>query len=138
MPEIPSSPPKVNGPPDRPTLLWDGDCGFCRRSARWLAGWTGNAVAYEPYQSQLNRFPEIPAAALARAVHLIETDGTIYHSAEAVFAALVYAPGKAKWHQRYRNSVPFATLSEWAYRRVANNRYLLSKVVKLVLGPPPP
>jgi len=39
-----------NPPADRPVLVFDGDCGFCRF---WIERWrgaTGGKVDYEPYQ----------------------------------------------------------------------------------------
>ncbi|WP_309397267.1 thiol-disulfide oxidoreductase DCC family protein [Cerasicoccus maritimus] len=120
---------RVQSPPLKPTLLWDGDCGFCGRSAWRLERRTGESVDYAPYQTMLARFPEIPESALEHAVHLVESDGAVYHSAQAIFRALMYAP-RWSWANRfYERSQIFAALSEWGYRRVANNRYLISKVL---------
>jgi len=135
MAKLPAFASKVRKPPARPTLLWDGDCGFCRRSAKLLQRQTGDAVAYEPYQTQLERFPEIGEDALAYAVHFVETDGTVHHSAEAVFRALSYAPGHEKWIRSYQKLLPFAGLSELAYRIVAGNRGFFSWVTRMIFGP---
>ncbi|MCZ6572672.1 MAG: dual specificity protein phosphatase family protein, partial [Planctomycetota bacterium] len=45
-----------------PLLVFDGDCGFCRR---WVERWkreTGDRVAYTPYQEVGDRFPGIAPA----------------------------------------------------------------------------
>ena len=68
---------RVQAPPSKPLLLFDGDCQFCRR---WIARWknsTGDAVDYLPFQDEeiARRFPEIPPAELETAVHLIMPDG---------------------------------------------------------------
>jgi predicted DCC family thiol-disulfide oxidoreductase YuxK len=72
----------------RPLLIFDGACGFCRA---WIARWrqyTGEAVDYAPYQEVADRFPHIPREAFARAVHLVEPDGTVTQAAAAVFRTL--------------------------------------------------
>ena len=41
---------RVGSPPDRPVLVFDGDCGFCRI---WIGRWrhhTGETVEYQPFQ----------------------------------------------------------------------------------------
>jgi lipase maturation factor 1 len=49
----------VAAPPDKPLLLYDGECGFCKL---WIARWktaTGGLVDYAPSQEAAERFPEI-------------------------------------------------------------------------------
>lgn len=118
---------RVQSPPDKPLMLWDGDCGFCKRSAQRLQRRTGDQIDYAAYQTMLARFPEIPEAELEKAVHLVEPDGGIYHSAEAIYRALAHAPGWRWTNRLYEKSSLFRALSEWGYRRVANNRYFISK-----------
>ena len=48
---------------DRPLLIYDGECSFCRF---WVDDWkdlTGDRVAYAPFQEVADQFPEIPLAA---------------------------------------------------------------------------
>ncbi|HKW14219.1 MAG TPA: DCC1-like thiol-disulfide oxidoreductase family protein, partial [Candidatus Krumholzibacteria bacterium] len=105
----------------RPVLLFDSDCGFCRR---WIARWqhfTGDRVEYESYQSAADRFPGIPRGNFARAVHLIEPDGSHTSGAEAVFGALAH--GGRRWPLALYDSVPgFKSVSEALYRVVAAHR----------------
>jgi predicted DCC family thiol-disulfide oxidoreductase YuxK len=122
-------------PPARPTLIWDGDCGFCRS---WIERWcsiTGERVAYEPWQSAAERFPEIPRERFARAVQLIEPDGKHSEAAEAVFRSLAAAPGHGAGLWCYRHVPLFATLSEAAYRSVAGHRGLFTSLTRMVWGP---
>ncbi len=120
---------------ERALMVWDGDCGFCRG---WIARWrriTGDRVEYAPYQQVAERFPEIPRAEFARAVHLRRVDGTWTRGAEAVFAALALAPGGARFGAwLYRRVPPFAAASEWAYRIVARHRPFFTRVTNLVWG----
>lgn len=111
-------------------MLWDGECGFCRRWAQRFERWSSPAVAYLPYQKALTRFPEIPAAELARTIHLIERDGQIYRGAHAVFRALRRRKVAGWLLSAYVHVGPFAWLSELAYRFVARNRGWLSRVTR--------
>ena len=78
----------VRDAPARPLLIFDGDCHFCRRWIERWRGLTGNAVEYAPSQEVAERFPEIPLDAYEKAVQFIETDGTVFSGAEAVFRSL--------------------------------------------------
>lgn len=87
---------------------------------------TGDAVAYQPYQAALADYPELSEAQLAVAVHLVEPGGAVTRAAEAIYRTLAVLPRYA-WLQRwYEASRVFAALSEWGYRRVANNRSFIS------------
>ena len=128
--------PRVATPPPRPLMVWDGDCRFC---GAWIRRWkdaTGDAVDYEPYQSVGDRFPEIKAADYAREIHLIFPDGRVTRGAEAVFAALNTRPGGGMGLRLYQRAPAFAKISEWCYRRVANNRTFLSLLTQDFLGRP--
>jgi predicted DCC family thiol-disulfide oxidoreductase YuxK len=117
-------------------MVWDGDCRFC---GAWIRRWkdaTGDAVDYEPYQSVGERFPEFKASDYAREIHLIFPDGRVTRGAEAVFAALNTRPGGGMGLRLYEGAPAFAKISEWCYRRVANNRTFLSLLTKIFWGDP--
>jgi len=118
----------VAHPPRKPLVIFDGECGICRRSVDYWRRQTGEAFEYLPLQSGevAARFPEVPRAALEAAVHLIETDGRVTCAAEAVFRARALAGRTGLgW---YRKVPGFAGFAEWAYRRVARNRRWISRV----------
>jgi predicted DCC family thiol-disulfide oxidoreductase YuxK len=120
---MPKPPPiQVAHPPQRPVLLFDGACAFCRKWIARLERRTGAQIECTSYQDSLDRFPEIPREACERAVQLVERDGRVYSAAEAAFHALRYAPryGWALW--MYRHLPGFSPLSEAIYRYVARNR----------------
>ncbi|MCX8091534.1 MAG: lipase maturation factor family protein [Verrucomicrobiae bacterium] len=128
--------PRVQSPPDKPLMLFDGDCRFC---ALWIRRWqqaTGPAVDYAPFQNAevTARFPEITTEQLAAAVHLIEPDGSVSRAAEAVFRALARNPRHARWRRWYETSPAFARLSEAAYRFVAAHRPLFSVATRVGWG----
>ena len=128
---------RVQAPPSKPLLVFDGDCQFCRR---WIARWknaTGDAVDYLPFQDQAvaARFPEIPRQDFEEAVHLILPDGSVYRGAEAVFRSLAEG-GHYRWLLGlYRRLPPFADLSELLYEEVALHRTALSKLDRIYAGP---
>ncbi len=79
---------------ERPTLLFDGDCGICRR---WVAYWrmlTEERVVYRPYQEAAADFPTLAEQDLARAIFLVEPDGEIFSGAAATFRLLRMAEAK--------------------------------------------
>lgn len=108
-----------------PLLIYDGDCGFCKR---WIARWrklTGNRVSYRPFQEFEDQFPGISRAAFEASVQLIEPNGEILTGADAVFRALDYAEPKPKllWFQRFPGFMPIARR---AYSFIASHRMLFS------------
>lgn len=119
---------RVARPPDRPTCLYDRDCGFCRRWVlrRRLA--TRDAIDFEPYQIAQGRYPEIPITKLERAVHLIRPDGTVASGALAVFEVLAIGASFHPLVAAYKNFWPFALACEWGYAFVAANRIFISRM----------
>ena len=107
---------------ERPLLVYDGDCGFCRR---WVARWrrlTGGRVEYVAYQQLGARCPEIPREDFAAAVHLRDRNGRWTRGAAAALGGLESAPllGLVAWG--LRRIPPLAAASEAFYRWVARNR----------------
>ena len=119
---------------DRPLVVWDGTCGFCRRSVEHLRDRAGDRLDFIPYQHVHRYFDDIYEEDFERAVHLIEPDGTYSAGAEAVFRALDYAPdgGTGRW--LYEAIPAFAVLSERGYRWVAEHRPLVSKLSRWLVG----
>jgi predicted DCC family thiol-disulfide oxidoreductase YuxK len=114
-------------------MLYDADCGFCRR---WIARWqsfTRDRVDYESFQSAADRFHDIPRENFAVAVHLIEPDGSFSRGAEAVFRALAH--GGRRWPLWLYRRVPgVAPVTEAAYRVVAGNRSAANLVTNWLWG----
>jgi len=128
---------QVASPPAKPLLIFDGECGFCRH---WVARWrraTGDALDFLPFQDETaaRRFPEIPHADFANALHLIFPDGSVYTGAEAVFRSLAAAGVKRRLLWCYRKMPLFAAVSEWVYGRVAAHRRFLSTLDRFFWRP---
>ena len=126
-------------PAERPTLVFDGECGICRT---WVDYWyklTGDKVCYRPYQGAARDFPQIPLEEFRRAMQLVEPDakvagGKVYAGAAAQYRLLRYAPGRAYWWWLYRLVPGFAPLSEAAYSYLSARRGLLSRATRMLWG----
>lgn len=113
--------------PERPVVVYDGDCAFCLRQVRRLQRWTGDTFEVVPFQQAASRFDPIPSEEFVRSVVLIERDGRAFSGAEAVYRALAYNPRMNGWLACYRRLPGFAALSEWGYRFVARHRGRISR-----------
>jgi predicted DCC family thiol-disulfide oxidoreductase YuxK len=113
----------------KPMLLYDGDCGFCKK---WIGRWqekNGDAVDFEPYQEKLQSFPQLNKESCEKAVQLVMPDGSITSGAHAVFKALSLSDESAYFLCRIYEEFPlFAKISERAYRWVSEHRKFLSKL----------
>jgi predicted DCC family thiol-disulfide oxidoreductase YuxK len=119
----------------RPTLIYDGDCTFC---ARWVERWsasTGDRVRYITSEEATEQFPEIGEQESNEAVQWVGADGERLSGAAAVFAALATASSRGRNLLSLYNEKPwFARGADTAYRAVARNRILFSRVTQLLWG----
>jgi len=114
-----------------PLVLFDGECGFCTASMRrWIIAGKGRLdfSAVQDGEGVIYGFqPHQPMGA----VHLIERDGRIRRGAEAVFRMMALCgsfPGNVAWSM-YQRVTLFQMLCDWFYRRVAEHRAILSKMI---------
>lgn len=115
--------PVASPPASKPLVLYDGDCGFCRR---WIGRWrrlTGDRVDYAEARGAAGRFPEIPAAAWQASVVLVEPGGLAVAGAAAVVRSVRGVPWLCWLDWAYRRAPGFAPAAEWMYRRVARHRH---------------
>src|SRR5437867_9583815 len=94
MPAEPAAPPR----PSRPTLIYDGECGFCRESVELVLRWDReHRLAVIPFQEEARVAAfGIPLTALAAAMHLVLPDGRVFAGADAAPEILRLLPGK-RW-----------------------------------------
>src|SRR5690606_20328658 len=114
----------VAAPPQKPLLVFDGDCRFC---TLWIKRWqqtTGDCVDYLPFQDATvaERFPEIPRDAFETSVQLIEPDGRVFGGAHAALRTLAKNPRREWLLRAYERFPAFAQIAEFFYRLVARNR----------------
>ncbi len=112
---------------DKPLLIFDGDCGFCRL---WIERWKkigGDGVDFLRRHGKSARISQLIFAseAFQKAVQLVEPDGHHSAAAEAVFRVLKYA-GSPGWLWAYEKIPGFAVLSEYGYGIVAGHRPIFS------------
>jgi len=117
---------------DKPLLVFDGDCGFCRR---WVLRWkhvAGEKIEFQPFQELQGH---AQSAEFPKAVHLLEPDGTVSRGAEAIFRMLKIA-GHPGWLWMYRRFPGFSTVTKFLYDLVAGHRLQWSTVTRWVWDAP--
>ncbi len=83
-------------PAERPTLIYDGECGFCRDTVERVSAWDRHRrLEFVPFQDEarMQQFG-IPLPALAAAMHLVLPDGRVFAGADAAPEVLRLLPGK--------------------------------------------
>lgn len=118
----------------KPVLIYDDDCGFCRL---WIERWsplTHNAVDYHASQDVAGNYPQISPEKFDFSVYFVTSDGSFCSGAQAVFKTLSYAPNGKVFLWAYDRLPGFATISEWGYRKVAENRKIFSAITRWVWG----
>jgi predicted DCC family thiol-disulfide oxidoreductase YuxK len=114
---------------DRHWIVWDGECGFCRRAVEWaLARDRRHDFAAIPYQE----VPEPPMtpelrSACRRAVHVRTREGTWLRGGRACLFVLerIGFPRLA----RVTAYPPLVWAVELGYRIVAGNRQFFSRLL---------
>ncbi|MBI4992020.1 MAG: lipase maturation factor family protein [Candidatus Harrisonbacteria bacterium] len=119
---------------DKPFLIYDGDCAFCRI---WIDHWkvlTGSKVVYVPFQEVADKFPAIPKEEFQKSVILIMPGGEVFAGAEAVFRALA-VNRKKSWILWLYNYLPgFSWISELAYNFISRRRAFFYRITRWFWG----
>ncbi len=118
----------------RPVFVFDGECGICTEWVNYWRTLTGTAIDYRPYQQVAARYPDIPPAQFARAVHLITPDGRIATGAEATFRLYRGHFPQTLLMLLYRRLPGFRPLSEAGYSFFSRHRGLLAFLTHLLWG----
>jgi predicted DCC family thiol-disulfide oxidoreductase YuxK len=117
-------------PDGRHWLIWDGECGFCRRAVEWFARRDRRGLF------RIVPFQECPTPPMTprlrkqsqRAIQVITRQGKQRSAGRAVLFALQ----EIGWHPRLARLAqrpPFIWLVELAYWIVARNRPFFSRLV---------
>lgn len=108
--------------PSPPVLVYDGDCGFCTRSVRFVERLPVQVVLV-PWQSTDLAALGTSEERARREVLLIDEDDIVYGGADAASALLRRCKGA--WRvPGYALAVPgLRALASWTYRGVSANRY---------------
>lgn len=125
-------------PTEKPQLVWDGECGFCKY---WVTYWhynTENRIDYRPYQQVATNYMDFPLKEFKKASRLIETDGKIYSGPDSAFRSFTYfKPANNFWHKLYSENSAFAWIVDHSYTFIAKHRPLMFKLTHLFFGKNP-
>ncbi len=110
----------------RGLLIYDGDCGFCTRTAAWIR--RRLPAGYEVQASQ--RLADLERLGLTRAqvhdaAYWIDPDGTRHPAHLAIARSLEAAGGVLRLAGRVMTVWPIERLAGWVYRVIARNRHRL-------------
>jgi predicted DCC family thiol-disulfide oxidoreductase YuxK len=108
----------------RPVLLFDGDCGFCTRSADWLRRLNVDADVMPWQFADLAAFG-ISAEQAKAAVQWVDADGTVRAGHHAIAAALLRGRLPLRILGNLLALPGVSRLAALAYRLVARYRYRL-------------
>ncbi len=123
-----------NPPPEKPLLIYDGECSFCRR---WIIRWKQKGedrFDTKPYQELEDEFPEIDRHLFQTSIQLILPNGDVYAGSAAAFRALSHKPAYKFLLFCYHYLPGFAWLSDCFYKWVAAHRSGLSRWMNLLWG----
>jgi predicted DCC family thiol-disulfide oxidoreductase YuxK len=110
----------------RAVLVYDGDCGFCRRSVRALEriGPDAELVAYQAADLPALGLTEAQASS---AVQWVGTDGSVRSGHEAIAGALLTAGRRWRIAGRVMLLPGISPIAARVYRLVADNRSKLHR-----------
>jgi predicted DCC family thiol-disulfide oxidoreductase YuxK len=120
----------------QPLFVYDADCGFCLAWIDYFQSVVNGAVQFVSYQNITDEIPEYTNDDFAKAVHLIEPDGSVSTGANATFKMFWLAGKKKHWYRLYRTIPGFAWISEWFYQFVARHRGGMYRLTRLLFGLP--
>ena len=109
-------------PNRRPTMLYDGACGFCTRTAELAQARLPDRVAWVPYQSADLPAYGLSEAEVSRSVHLVDPSGRVEHGSAAVARVLVHSGGGWALVGRLLLAPPVSVIAEVVYRLVGRLR----------------
>lgn len=126
----------MNKTPERPLLIYDGDCGFCRAWVDYCRSISGDRIVYAPYQQLSDPFHAITRRECTAAVQLLLPNGERFSGAGAVFSLLNIASGNRLWIRFYERVPAVAPVAELFYRFVARHRTFAYWATQLLWGIP--
>ena len=106
-------------------LVFDGDCGFCTSSARWIEARLPADVAVEPWQACDLDDLGLTEAEFATAAYWIDADGVAHRGHHAIGRSLMAADGFWGLIGRLLVNPPISWLAAPAYALLAKYRYRL-------------
>jgi predicted DCC family thiol-disulfide oxidoreductase YuxK len=106
-------------------LVFDGDCGFCTASARWIEARLPDDVAVVPWQTCDLGELGLTRADVTTAAYWVDDTGATHRGHEAIGRSLMAAGGFWKAIGRLVITPPISWLAGPVYRLVAKYRHRL-------------
>lgn len=104
-------------------MIFDGDCGFCSRCARFVSRRLPTSAEVKPWQRiDLAAYGVTPQQTQHELVW-VAADGRISGGAQAIARLLLDCGGLWAVPGALLRVPPFRWIGHWLYRLVANNRY---------------
>ena len=107
--------------------MYDGDCGFCTRTAGWLADRVGADTHIQAGPSSDLDGIGLSRHDIAAASWWFDAAGRRYRGASAVTRALATGEGSWAWAGRAASAAPLRWVANAVYALVVRNRHHLSR-----------
>lgn len=124
-------------PPNQPTLIYDGQCGFCKY---WLSRWKMHAkdnISARPYQEIHEQYGDIPEKEFKKASRLIEPNGNVFNGPDSAFRSYYLSDRKKYLHHWYTQSKFFRWITNQLYHFIATHRPLMFTLSTFFFGTTP-
>jgi predicted DCC family thiol-disulfide oxidoreductase YuxK len=110
---------------NEPVLVFDGDCGFCTSSARWIQARLPADTPVEPWQSLELDSLGLTEADVTAAAYWVDDEGGLHRGHLAIGRALVTAGGLWGIVGRLLVNPPLTWVARPVYALVARYRHKL-------------
>ena len=107
------------------TLVYDGDCGFCTTSAKWIERRLGDDVRVEMWQALDIESMGLSTSDVSTAAYFVDPDGTLHRGHAGIGRSLEHMspPFRAAGWAMQRPPISWA--AQPVYRLVAKYRHKL-------------
>ena len=125
-------------PTEKPMMVWDGECGFCKY---WITNWklkTEDRIDYKTFPEVREHFADIPLNEFKKASRLIEPNGSVFSGLDSAFRSFIYFEKEnSRWHLWYSKYNWLASLSDHIYNFIAKHRGIAFILTKIFFGKNP-
>jgi predicted DCC family thiol-disulfide oxidoreductase YuxK len=107
-------------------LLYDGQCGFCKKWVAYVQTRIQKGIQFFSYQDKGHEYPHLKEDDFQKKVHLIDDD-TVWVGAAAVYKVVSFSKWWGWLWWMYCRIPGFNCVSEWGYSWVASHRSRVSE-----------
>jgi len=113
-------------------LIYDAECSLCCGSMNWIKSHSMDTDTFEfiacQSEEHKSRFPNIGEDACMDVLHLVMPDGRIL-AGDKSLPEILYHLRYFRWLAIFFKIPVISLLSYFVYRRIANNRYIISQTL---------